>query len=493
MKTTLSQRWLTLPALGIILATQLPADLATSGGFEYDFSSWEAGGNVAIRSALPYQPTEGGKLAVFNSVNSTPNGYLVIAVEVTPGRRYRMEFDVGNLSYNPQHQRLRVVVEDNVSVPPPPGWRGPYLTDTIDIAGPGGGATAWVEASYDFIPQYEQIRFAFHDVSQATNSLDLVLDHVRMTELPAERFVNGGFESGLDGWYASGNVNVQTASPYGPTEGGKLLAFNSANSVPNGTIFQSVPVIPGQRYRLEFDVGNLSYNPLHQRMLIVVGPIGYKQYPVVDTIDIPGPGGGATAWVAASYEFTAPMAYLPVTFTDLSSDTRSLDLVLDNIRITPVAASGTSFINGSFESGFDGWTVSTTYGGVSLKSSAPYLPTDGGRLAAFNSLNSPNFGSLSQTIDTIPGKSYQLVFDVGNLSYNNQSQRIRVLVDFGNQRVLNIATGIPASPYIGGTNWIRDLAHPFTASGTKATITFIDASDATNGIDLVLDHVRIVP
>ncbi|MEO5915752.1 MAG: DUF642 domain-containing protein [Luteolibacter sp.] len=495
MKTLIFRKWLTVPAWVILSTARLTADVP-NGGFESDFSGWLATGNVTIQSAPPYLATEGAKLAVFNSVNSTPNGALEKAVAIVPGHRYRLEFDVGNLSYNSLHQRMQVVIEDNVSIPPPPGARPPYITDTIDIAGPGGGATAWVAASYEFTPLDNFVRLTFRDVSPATNSLDLVLDHIRLTEIPLTSLVNGGFEDGFASWTSSGNVVVRSTPPYGPTEGTKLAAFNAGNSTPDGSLSQEFVIIPGQRYRLEFDVGNLSYNALHQRMKVQVQyRIFSIFYPIMeDTIDISGPGGGATAWVPASYEFTTSSAVITLRFTDVSTATNALDLVLDHVRLTP--ASSTDLItNGSFETGFAGWTVPST-ANVSVQSGAPYSPTDGSKLAAFNAGNSTPNGSLAQTISTVPGQRYRLEFDAGNLAYVSLPQRMQVVVAEHVGAVfyspLQDTFDIPAPSVSGGTRW-QAKSYEFIPQSDTVTLVFDDLSLSTNSQDLLLDHVRLVP
>ena len=491
MKTLIYQSLAILAGIAVQTA-RLAADQMTSGGFEVGFAGWEAGGNVTIQSAPPYNPTEGVRLAAFNSVNSTPNGYLKQAVATIAGHRYRLEFDVGNLSYNSQHQRMQVIVDDNMN----PAPRPPYVTDTIDIAGPGGGATAWVAASYDFIPQGNFVRLAFTDVSTATNSLDLVLDHIRLTELPdlpPVPLVNGGFESNLDGWAVTGNVAVRSTPPYGPTEGGKLAVFNAGNSTPNGAVSQNVPTLAGHRYRLEFDVGNLAYNSQHQRMT-VSAISGYKQYLVLDTIDIAGAGGGATAWVAGSYEFTATNTGIRLTFSDASLATNSLDLLLDHVRLVEVESEDL-IVNGGFETGLAGWSYSGN-SNISVQSSPPYVPTEGASLLAFNAGNTPSNGStLGQTVGVVPGQHYRFEFDVGNLAYNAQHQSMYVVVS---EHVNSIyyepvqdTIDIPAPLSAGGTRWIP-ASYVFTPQSDTVVVTFTDGSQVTNSVDMVLDHVRLV-
>ncbi|RYD23763.1 MAG: hypothetical protein EOP88_02855 [Verrucomicrobiaceae bacterium] len=314
-----------------ILLTANGSSVFANGGFESDFAGWTVSGNVSVQSAAPYGPTERSKLAAFNAANSPPNGSLRRAVVTLPGRRYRLEFDAGNLSYNSLRQRMQVDVTEVVGTA-----TQTHVHDLLDIPGPGGGATAWVAGSYEFTAVGNSVSLVFADVSQATNALDLVLDRVRVSEVLSASVANGGFESGLDEWTATGNVVAKTGAPYAPTGGTGLAVFNSSNSAPNGSLSQLVHLAGGEPCRLEFDVGNLSYNTLPQRMHVLVqGRFGSEYFTLVDKyIEIGGPGGGATAWQSKFYDFVPGTGAVLITFTDISPSTNSTDLVLDRVRVS---------------------------------------------------------------------------------------------------------------------------------------------------------------
>ena len=464
--------------------------------FENGLAAWEVSGNVTTKSSAPYLAVEGSVLAAFNSGDSAPNGRLVRTLAVLPGYRYLLEFSVGNLSFNSRRQRLRVTVEDNGILPRPAGSRAPYLSDEIEITGSGGGATTWKDRSYIFAPESGIVKLTFEDISVDTKSLDLVLDGIRIWELPPDQFKNGGFEAGLGDWYSNGNVSVESEGIYRATEGGRVLAFNAENTSPGGTLDQWVGSTAGQRYRLEFDAGALAFNTRSQRLRVAVRQYNGKYVSsqlLTDEFDLPGNGRGTTAWQTKSYEFTPTMGALLVSFTDLSATTDSIDAVLDNVRLTRVFPNS-PLANGSFEDGFSGWQLSTFHGGVSVESQSPYQATKGVSVAAFNSRNDPAYGSISQTFDTIPGKTYQLVFDVGNLAYGNLSQRLITHVDSPDgYRVMYRLTSIPGSPTKGATNWLRNVTCPFTARTEKSVVRFIDASTNTLSNDLILDNVRLLP
>jgi hypothetical protein len=465
--------------------------------FESGLGSWEVSGNVTTKSSPPYLAIEGSAVAAFNSGDSAPNGRLVRTLATLPGYRYRIDMSVGNLAYNSRSQRLRVTVEDNGIVPSPTGSRAPYLKEEIEIKGAGGGSTTWLDRSFIFSPENAVTKLAFEDISADTKALDLVLDQIRIWELPPDRFTNGSFESGLEGWGVDGMTTVESDPSYRPTEGGHVLSFNSNNADPGGRLTQWVTVTPGQAYRLEFDAGALAFNTGSQRLGVNVWQFNGKYSSALllvdDEIDLPGNGRGTTAWLTKSYQFTPMSGVVIVYFTDLSTSTSAIDAVLDNVRLTRVFPNS-PLVNGSFEDGFNGWQLSTFYGGVSVESKAPYQATKGISVAAFNSRNDPAYGSITQTVDTVPGKAYTLVFDAGNLSYSSQAQRLIAHVDSADgYRVLYQLTHIPGSPTPGAINWQRNITCPFTAHTEKSTIRFIDASTSTLSNDLVIDQVRLLP
>ena len=146
--------------------------------------------------------------------------------------------------------------------------------------------------------------------------------------------------------------------------------------------------------------------------------------------------------------------------------------------------------NGSFESGFGGWSVT---GNATLQNGPPYTATDGSKLVSFNSVNSTPNGVITQTIATEPGVTYWFYCDVGALSYSGDVQSIKA-------ELTNAAD--PAGPLIqsvtssvtGAANGIchwQPLAFTFVAPGNLTKITLRDMSLTTNSTDLLLDHVRV--
>ena len=146
----------------------------------------------------------------------------------------------------------------------------------------------------------------------------------------------------------------------------------------------------------------------------------------------------------------------------------------------------TTFVNGSFESSYTGWTQS---GNQSIKNStAPDLASNGTRYVSFNSGNSTPNGQLSQAFSTTPGASYVLSFDVGILAYVNKQQVLRIAVD-GTTNLVNRTITVLGNAS-GVVRWTPQN-FSFVADSVSTTLTFRDQSTTTNSIDLLLDNVRI--
>lgn len=328
--------------------------------------------------------------------------------------------------------------------------------------------------------------FATSAATSVPMTTDLTMTAVYEGTTPTQQIVvNGSFESGLASWASSGNVVVQSGSPYAPSDGGTLIVFNGGNSTPNGVISQTVPTTPGKTYTLDFDLGVFSYNTAQQKMLVRVEGSGNL---LNQTLTLARSGGSNVVWTPRTYTFVANSATSTLSFTDVSTATASLDLTLDRVRITGEAPPQveTLVTNGSFESGLANWNATGSSNTVFVSTSLP--ATDGTTLIQFNGGNSPNDGQVSQVVQTSPGTTYQVNFDVGVLAYNTNNQTLRFRAE-GN--------GILSTQFVtlkgtggGQVQWVsRNFT--FTANSTTTALNFSDISTTTLGLDLLLDHVRL--
>lgn len=145
--------------------------------------------------------------------------------------------------------------------------------------------------------------------------------------------------------------------------------------------------------------------------------------------------------------------------------------------------------NGSFEQFYAGWTASGN-SEIQLDGAYGYESTDGGYLVSFNSGDEDPGGSLSQTISTTAGRTYQLSFDYGILSSNNNPQQLGVTVQ-GTDELISESLTIQRQSNTS-IRWIEET-YTFTADNSSTTIRFDDESLVTNSnsVDLLLDNVRV--
>jgi lysophospholipase L1-like esterase len=144
---------------------------------------------------------------------------------------------------------------------------------------------------------------------------------------------NGSFEDDYAGWAFSGNQEIQSLSPYSASDGARLVSFNSGNSSPDGILSRSFSTTAGRTYRLTFDFGLLSGNNSTQWLGVSVE--GATEL-VSDFLSIQRQGNTLVRWVPATYTFTADSSSTTLTFTDESTATNNIDLLLDNVRVEAV-------------------------------------------------------------------------------------------------------------------------------------------------------------
>lgn len=515
-------------ALGLALLTNSLSGQAfclENGSFESNFDHWTATGNVSIQSAPPYVPTDGGKLVSFNALNTTPNGTLSQTVPTIPGRIHSLRFDVGNLSYNPLYQKLHVSVVDAVTT---------HVADTIWVHGLGGGNTTWIGGNYGFTVSGNTVTLSLTDVSDVTDGLDLLLDHVRL--VPAY-FLN--VSSNLDGDvgpeismtpesvdHQTGGVTAYTRRIYG----GESVTLTAPAThqgrqfhewVKDGVHFTSdqaavLTVTADTNMQAIYGPGITvtpnSGSDLHIEGFAGCGPFSplITDYQIHNesatslnwsaALDVPGtpwlsvwphggtlaPGEQRTVKFLVTSDVTSLTAGLLESHVRFTTPSGTLDVPVSILIRDPEKVA----VNGSFENGFDSWTPS---GHVSLQSGPPYTSTDGSTLVAFNAVNSTPDGELKQTLHTETGVRYFVDFDAGVLAYNTDEQRlhlrVRDAVNSGNP--LMVDSVFPIFGAGGGINVWTARHYEFVATSDLTEIRFSDESNFTASIDLLLDHVRV--
>ena len=156
--------------------TVVPDDILLNGGFEYGTAGWSLLGpedSVAVSTNPRYTFTDGKQLVHFNFGQRPPSGSLSQAFATVPGTRYVMNFDVGAYSMlNREEQRMHVSVRGNTEI----------AVRDITVSAPGTGGR-YVPQTLTFVADSASTSVTFQDTSRTTLNVDLLLDHVRVTDV----------------------------------------------------------------------------------------------------------------------------------------------------------------------------------------------------------------------------------------------------------------------------------------------------------------------
>ena len=328
---------------------------------------------------------------------------------------------------------------------------------------------------------------------------------------------NGGFEipngvnpyqvfgagSNLPGWTVESGT-VEIVGPYWQApEGSQSLDLNGIFE-DIGTIYQDVPTVIGQAYKVRFAyAGNPECGATVAIKSFKVfwndGEIASLQF------DTTGKSVADMGWQYYEGVVTASSASSRLKFKSTSPS--FCGAALDDISLTPVRQPPVGpFVNGSFESpalapgsgvdlaagtgGLTGWTVGSS-GLVSFRNGPAYgvSPVDGVQEIGFNGADTPPGGLISQTFSTTVGQDYTVRFNVGRQGPGSGTMRLHVEVTSPDGEVLgSLDAEAPASSGYGPAQSLT-----FTATADSSTLTFRDTSTATVAVDVMLDNVTVTP
>ncbi|MES2657777.1 MAG: Ig-like domain-containing protein [Verrucomicrobiota bacterium] len=206
------------------------------------------------------------------------------------------------------------------------------------VTSPGNGTlTLNASGGFTYTPNAGYVgadSFSYR-ASDGTLNSNVATATITINDVVSVALVNGSFESGFTGWTTTGNQNIQSAWPYAPTDGTKLVGFNGANTTPNAVLSQSFATVAGQTYVLAFDVGVLAYNTNSQSIQLTVTGTGSL---VSQSITFNGTGTGNNRWIPQIFTFVANSPITTLAFRDQSAFTQALDMTLDNVRVTTGAS-----------------------------------------------------------------------------------------------------------------------------------------------------------
>lgn len=401
-------------------ATFFPETLI-NGSFEAGFTNWTNNGHLSVSFSSRYTKTDGIRVAAFNGGDLAPNATLSQTIDTVAGQVYTLKFDLGVYSFNRNSQVMQVTATGTSRL----------LSQSITLTGRGQGVNLWVPQSFSFVADSAATTLTFRDLSSATNSIDLLLDRVRVlpTTLPL------------------GDLPAAVADAYSTDQGTSLIVI-APGVLTNDTHSTSAPLTAA-----------LDLGPSHGSLIL-------------------NADGSFTYQPDSEYTGDDSFTY-SVTDGTLSSN-------LVTVQISLGATGPAILTNGSFESNYAGWTFS---GNQEITSELLYEAQDGAKLVVFNSGNSTPNAELSQTFTTIVGQSYILAFNAGVFSYTQNPQALEVLVTGAASLLSETVTIIGNGK---GWNWWKSQSFTFVADSTTTTLKFRDRSNITQSLDLLLDHVRVI-
>jgi hypothetical protein len=237
---------------------------------------------------------------------------------------------MGVLAFNTQQQKMDAVVS-GIS---------PITTKSYSMNGIGGGNVKWANQTFRFVADGSSATLTLRDRSSTTSSIDLLLDHVRVAMVSppgagADLVRNGSFESDYSGWLASGSTGIEIYGTSAATDGSRLLSFNVGNLPSGGTVSQSFDTVPGTTYWIAYDVAANRLTPKAASVLLTVR--GSSQL-LSRSTSVIGPDNYRIIWSEPQAStFVANSTRTTITFTDTTVDGGGVDLLIDWVRVHPLA------------------------------------------------------------------------------------------------------------------------------------------------------------
>ncbi|WP_430393688.1 beta strand repeat-containing protein, partial [Chryseobacterium profundimaris] len=290
-------------------------------------------------------------------------------------------------------------------------------------------------------------------------------------------FNNGDFSTGdFSFWSATGNVDAS----------GNNARFNASNTTPNGVISQTISTVNGQSYTVGGDVTRVGLGAGTARVRLDV--IDNSTSVVIATQNITAASATATPFTPLA--FTGNGNSFSIRFTDTSTATVSLDIILDNVTLTPNAsATGKNYLssasgiiwnattNSSYNNNIAGISrddASALNQKQSQSVNSGIQPVIGNvNIAATNAANTNNFSAdLSALVwgsDT-GSTSFAASFVFGGL--NNRMTRIWKVQETGTVGTVKVALPVSQlAPNVSQLNLVVSSDAVFDGTDTRTAMT----------------------
>ncbi len=327
-------------------------------------------------------------------------------------------------------------------------------------------------------------------------------------EIPAgqpDQYLSAGTTI-LPGWQAGGSGGPVYWSlhydPFPAANGVREITFNRQNAAPGSWIAQTLDTVVSTNYEVLFQVGRTGAGRGSVSLTVsaksqsgkVLGQLAVEQASL---------GFGSTQ----RFVFTAESASTTIEFLDSSSETVSVDVLLDNVVVhcrEPLEQEPVGFTvitNGSFEipaglldqylstgdTLLPGWRTGGSGGPVYWPTHLDFFPAaNGAREIIFNRQNTAPGSWIAQTFDTIIGAHYEVLFQVGRTGNGGGSVGLTASAKTQRGKILGqLAVERASLGFSGSKRFI------FTAESTSTTLEFLDSSSATISVDVLLDNVVV--
>ncbi len=137
----------------------------------------------------------------------------------------------------------------------------------------------------------------------------------------------------LLGWVVGGSgrgINVIRGHTAAPKEGSQFVVFNAGDSLPGNWIAQTFDTIVGRRYRVSFTAGKAGPGTGSGNVSVVASVKSQGGITLEQSVSIPASNGFG---VSQEFIFTAVSSVSTIQFSDTSSATVSVDLLLDAVAV----------------------------------------------------------------------------------------------------------------------------------------------------------------
>lgn len=446
---------------------------------EYVPTGWQGNDYGLSLEAEEFDAGE-GVLAVGDVVAYTDDGDWIAYHDV----EFQGSWDVFSISYAKGNQSV-----GNISIHL--GSLDSYPVLTLDLPPTAGwGSVETLEVPWNPLMGTYDVYIRFNNGWGIANVDSLAFGRPQDEPAPFINLVNdGGFEgSSLVGWQAWNGASLSLSSQQAYAGNQSLLASNRPDANQFAVYDLSSAVRPGTTYTVSAQAFIDGSAPDTIRMAAMVqcsdSPEGHNSFPWLHNRTNVAPG----QWTELSANLVIPDCNLQGVAIFFEGTSAGVDVYLDEVRVIPPAASPNLIADGSFESGFAGWSA---WNGSTLSLSSEQAFTGSQSLYITDRPNTAQYAVYNLTASVTPGTTYTVSAQALIGGSANDTVRLAAKVECANppdghnsfpwlQNNSNVTPGV-------WTEISADLVIPDCDLVDVAI--FLEGTSA--GIDVYLDEVSV--